>query len=123
MMFDSLPSAEPQIREGRVRALALCGSARHHLMPDVPTMTEAGVPNMSARSWGGVFAPLNTPKPIVERVERAVRETVAVPEVRQQLARSGGDAAGSTAEELRDLVRTETETWGEVVRAANITPG
>jgi len=121
MTFDSLPSSEPQIRAGRVRALAMCAAKRHHLLPDLPTMQEAGVPNYVAGAWGALFAPVGTPRPIIERVARVVGESLAAADVRQRLARSGGDAESSTPEELTRIVQTETEVWGQVVREANIT--
>jgi tripartite-type tricarboxylate transporter receptor subunit TctC len=122
MMFDSLPSAEPQVRAGRVRALALCAPQRHALLPDLPTMMEAGVPDYAARTWGGVFAPVGTPQPVVERLGGAIREAAAAPEFRAQMARSGGDAEASSPEELARMLMRESETWGRVVREANITP-
>jgi tripartite-type tricarboxylate transporter receptor subunit TctC len=121
VMFDSLPSAEPQVRAGRVRALALCAPQRHALMPELPTMVEAGVPDYAARTWGGVFAPVGTPQPVVERLGRAIQEAAAAPGFRAQMARSG-DAGASSPEELARMVREESATWGQVVREANITP-
>ncbi|MBR0681297.1 tripartite tricarboxylate transporter substrate binding protein [Roseomonas eburnea] len=121
MMFDSLPSAEPHVRGGRVRALALCGPQRHPLMPDLPTMQEAGVPGYAAASTGALFAPRGTPPEIVARLGAAVRELVENAAFREQLGRSGGDAAASTPAELAQMMAQESEQWGQVVRAANIT--
>jgi tripartite-type tricarboxylate transporter receptor subunit TctC len=122
MMFDSLPSAEPQVRAGRVRALALCAPRHHALMPDLPTMVEAGVPDYAARTWGGEFAPVGTPQPVVARLGGAIQEAAAAPGFRAQMARSGGDAEASSPDELARMVREESATWGQVVREANITP-
>ncbi|WP_431284359.1 Bug family tripartite tricarboxylate transporter substrate binding protein [Humitalea sp. 24SJ18S-53] len=120
MMFDSLPSAEPQVKGGRIRALALCGTQRHALMPDLPTMTEAGVPNYAAASTGGLFAPLGTPAPVVARLGAAVRELVENEAFRTQLGRSGGDAVATSPEELGSLMAQESAVWEVVVREANI---
>lgn len=121
MMFDSLPSAEPHVRGGRVRALAICGTRRHPLMPELPTMEEAGVPNYSASSTGGLFAPRGTPPEIVARLNAAVTELAANDAFREQLGRSGGDAATSSPEELAVMMRQESEKWGQVVTAASLT--
>ena len=121
MMFDSLPSAEPHVRGGRVRALAVCGRQRHPLMPELPTMEEAGVANYSAGSTGGLFAPRGTPPEIVARLNAAVTELAANDAFREQLGRSGGDATTSTPEDLAVMMRQESEQWGQVVSAAALT--
>jgi len=121
MMFDSLPSCEPQIKAGRVRALAMCAAKRHHLLPDLPTMQEAGVANYAAGAWGALFAPKGTPQPVVDKVAQVMREALSNADLRARLARSGGDAEPSTPAELAQILAGETEVWGRVVREANIT--
>ena len=91
-MFDSLPSCVPRIRAGRVRVLAICAAQRHALLPDVPTMREAGVARYTAGTWGAVFAPAGMPAPIIARVAEASRATLANPATRDQSARTGSDA-------------------------------
>ncbi|MBB5695418.1 Bug family tripartite tricarboxylate transporter substrate binding protein [Muricoccus pecuniae] len=120
MMFDSLPSAEPQVRGGRVRALALCGTGRHPLLPELPTMVEAGLPGYAAASTGGLFAPQGTPSTVVDRVARAVADLVASSVFREQMARSGGDAVAAGPAELAAMMARESEQWGTVVREAKI---
>ena len=120
MMFDSLPSAEPQVKGGRVRALALCGTRRHPLLPELPTMEEAGLPGYAAASTGGLFAPQGTPSAVVERVAAAVRELVDSAAFRDQMGRSGGDAVAAGPAELATMMARESEQWGTVVREAKI---
>lgn len=121
MMFDSLPSATPHVQGGRARALALCGLQRHPLMPELPTMREAGVADYAAASTGGLFVPRDTPSEVVARLGAAVRELVENPAFREQLGRSGGDAAASSPAELAAMMAQESEQWGQVVRAAGLT--
>jgi tripartite-type tricarboxylate transporter receptor subunit TctC len=121
MMFDSLPSALPHVEGGRVRAFGLCGTKRHPLVPDLPTLTEQGVPNYNAASTGGLFAPRGTPQQVIAVLNAAVRELAAQPAFREQLGRSGGDAEASTPEGLGEMMAQESALWAEVVRDAGIT--
>ena len=121
-MFDSLPSAVPQIRGGRVKALAICATRRHPLVPELPTMVEAGVPNYEAGTWGAVFAPMGTPAPIIARLATATREALTHQPTIDGLARAGGDAWHSTPEELGRILQAEIALWGQVVREAGIRP-
>jgi tripartite-type tricarboxylate transporter receptor subunit TctC len=120
-MFDSLPSCAPQMRGGRVRGLAICAAKRHPLVPELPTMQEAGVKDYVAGTWGAVFAPVGTPQPIIARMVAASREALMHEPTREALARAGGDAEYSTPEELAATLRAEIELWGQVVREAKIT--
>jgi tripartite-type tricarboxylate transporter receptor subunit TctC len=122
-MFDSLPSLTPQLRGGRVKGLAICATKRHALVPELPTMQEAGVPNYEAGTWAAVFAPKGTPQPIIARLATATREALSHEPTKAALARAGGDAEFCTPEELADLLQREIALWGTVVREANITAG
>ncbi|MBD0275089.1 MAG: tripartite tricarboxylate transporter substrate binding protein [Acetobacteraceae bacterium] len=122
-MVDQLPSCIGQVRAGQVRALAVTGPRRSPLLPDVPTMAEAGLPGAENTSWGAVLVPAGTPEAAVERVNAAVREAVGVPAVKERMAQAGADAAASSPAELAALVRRETERWGKVVKEARISVG
>jgi tripartite-type tricarboxylate transporter receptor subunit TctC len=121
-MVDQLPSCIGQVRAGQVRALAVTGPRRSPLLPDVPTMAEAGLPGAENTSWGAVLVPAGTPGAAVERLGAAVREAVGVPAVRERMAQAGADAAASSPAELAALMRRETERWGKVVKEAGISP-
>ena len=121
-MFDSLPSCVPQMRGGRVRGLAICAVRRHPLVPELPTMQEAGVPNYEAGTWGAVFAPVGTSPAVVARLAEASREALSHAPTREALGRAGGDAEFSTPEELAAKLRAEIALWGQVVREAGIRP-
>ncbi|MGG5820246.1 Bug family tripartite tricarboxylate transporter substrate binding protein [Falsiroseomonas sp. HW251] len=120
-MFDSMPSSYPQIRANVIRPLAMCGAKRHQLLPDVPTMTESGIPDCVAGTWIAIFAPNGTPAPIVARVAEAARQAAGEPALTEALFRAGADADWSGAEDLHATMVRETAQWGDVVRQANIT--
>ena len=120
-MLDQLPSAIGQIQGGRVRALAVTGTRRSRLLPDVPTVAEIGLPAAQATSWGAVMAPPGTPAPVVERLNAEIRAALALPAVQERLAAAGAEAVSSTPAELAAFIRSETEKWGRVVREARIT--
>jgi tripartite-type tricarboxylate transporter receptor subunit TctC len=120
-MFDSMPSSWPQIRSGTIRPLAMCGTKRHPLLPNVPTMTQAGVPNYSAGTWIAIFAPNGTPRPVVDRFAEMSRQSLGEAALGEALARAGADPAWEPAELLHETMVRETAIWGEVVRQAGIT--
>ena len=120
-MFDQLPSSVAHVREGRLRALCTTGAARHALLPNVPTAAEAGLADYQVASWNALLAPAATPGVTVVRQAAAVAEVMALPTVRDRLRPLGADPAASTPAALAALLRSETQRWGEVVRAAHIT--
>ncbi|WP_431281318.1 Bug family tripartite tricarboxylate transporter substrate binding protein [Humitalea sp. 24SJ18S-53] len=120
-MFDSMPSSLPQVRAGTVRPLAMCGAKRHALLPQLPTMEEAGLPNCVAGTWIAIFAPIGAPPSIANRFGELSRQALAEPTLKEALARAGADAESSTPEELTTIMVRETALWGEVVREAGIT--
>ena len=121
LMLDQLPSCIGQVQAGRVRALAVTGSARHPLLPEVPSMAEAGLAGASATSWGAVMAPTGTPVPAIARLNAALNAALADQSVRTRLVQAGADPLSSTPEAVAERMRAETATWGRVVREANIT--
>jgi tripartite-type tricarboxylate transporter receptor subunit TctC len=121
VMLDQLPSALPMIQANRVRALAVTGPRRSSLLPNVPTMAEAGFADAQATSWGAVMAPAGTPAPVIERLNAVIREALAEPATQQRLVAAGADAVSSTPAELAATMRSETEKWGRVIREARIT--
>ena len=122
MMFNVLPSALSYIQAGKLRALAVTGATRAAVLPDVPTMIEAGVPNYTAFTWNGLLAPAATPKPIIDTINAAVARALKDPSVLEGYARIGQDPAWGTPEEFAQLLRDETTKWSRVIKAANIQP-
>lgn len=108
------------IRAGKLRAIAVTGPARWPGLPDVPTVAEQGVSGYDVRSWAGLMAPAGTPRPIIDRLNAELLKALQVPSVRTRLEEMGGEARGSTPEELRALVTSETQKWTQVVAEAKI---
>lgn len=110
----------PNIRGGKLRAIAVTGPARWPGLPDVPTVAEQGVAGYDVRSWAGLMAPAGTPRPIIDRLNAELLKALQVPSVRTRLEEMGGEARGSTPEEMRAMVTAETQKWTQVVADAKI---
>jgi tripartite-type tricarboxylate transporter receptor subunit TctC len=114
------PPASGPIKAGTVRALAVTAAKRHPGFPDVPTMAEAGVPNMEVPVWTAFFLPAKTPPAIVARLQKEVARVVHTPEVRERFAGMGIEPVGGTSEELGRQVASDIAKWKAVAKAANI---
>ena len=108
------------IKAGKLRALATTGAQRWSAMPEVPTVVEQGVPGYDVRSWAGFMAPAGTPRPIVERLRAETLKALQVATVRARLEDMGGEARGSTPEEMTTMVSAELKRWTAVVNDAHI---
>lgn len=115
-----LATGGPFVREGRLRALAITSRERSPLFPDLPTIGESVVPGFAIESWIGLFAPAQTPAPLVERVNAAVRAALALPDVNARLAALSFDTRSAGVQEFREFVPKEIEKFGRLVRAAGI---
>ena len=120
LMFDSLPSSMSFIRSGKLKALGASSTKRLAVLPDVPTLIEAGVPDFDLTTWYGVWAPVGTPKDIVARMNAEIVRLVVMPDMKEKLAGLGVEASAFTPEQFAAFNRTEYERWGRIVRAANI---
>jgi tripartite-type tricarboxylate transporter receptor subunit TctC len=109
-----------QIRAGKVRALASTGPQRWPGLPEVPTVAEQGVAGYDVRSWAGLLVPAGTPRPIVERLHAETQKALQEPAVRQKLVDIGGEARGSTPDEMKAMLLAETDKWSRLVAEANI---
>jgi len=118
IMFDNLPSALPLIKAGKLRAIAVTSLKRAPALPDVPTISESGLPGFEASSWFGVLAPAGTPSPIVAKINADVNKWLQSPEAREQMLAQGANAAGGTPEQFAAHIRAETEKWAKVVKAS-----
>lgn len=120
LFFDNTPSILPQVRAGAARALAITGAERSPLVPEVPTMEEAGFPGFVIAPWFGLMAPKKTPDKVVERINQAYQEALRDPDVVRRLAEMGMTISGGTAAEFQDHMRTESRRWRELVRTHGI---
>jgi tripartite-type tricarboxylate transporter receptor subunit TctC len=121
LMFDAIGSSLAQIQAGKFRALAVTSAKRAAVLPNVPTVQEAGVPGFDVSVWYGVFAAAGTPAPIVQKLNAEFIRAMNVPEVRKQIEASGYQVVGSTPAQLDAHLRAEIVRWAKVVKAAGVT--
>lgn len=122
MMFTDLLTGMPLVREGKLRGLAVTTRERSSLLPEMPTMEEAGVRDFDITSWQGWFAPTNVPEDIVSILNTNLRSIVEDPQMKSQLAERGMDAFSSTPAEFKDFVEKQLVLWSQLIRDAGIQP-
>lgn len=122
VMFDSIASALPHIRAGKLRAIAVASNTRSSLLPNVPTVAESELPGYSAHSWLGIFVPAGTPRSVVERLQRDLVAAIDDPKAQARLVEAGFEPKSSTREDFAKLVREEMEKWRPVVKMSGATP-
>jgi tripartite-type tricarboxylate transporter receptor subunit TctC len=113
-------STMPHVRAGRLRALAVSSGRRSPSVPELPTVSEAGLPGFAVDQWYALFAPAGTPKPVVEKLYGEVAKTAANPDTRARLLTMGLDPVAMPPDEFTAYVKSETEKWGKLVREAGI---
>jgi tripartite-type tricarboxylate transporter receptor subunit TctC len=122
VMFDSIATSGPYLRNGQLRALAVALPKRSPALPDVPTMAEAGVAGHDAVAWAGLLAPAATPRPVIDGLNAAVRTALADPEVQAKIRAVGAEVHPSTPEEMDQRLQRELAKWGQMARALGIRP-
>jgi tripartite-type tricarboxylate transporter receptor subunit TctC len=120
--FSALPEASAQIKEGLLRALAVTSNKRISILPDVPTMDEAGVPGQEQEAPQCIWAPAGTPPAIIDLLYREIAKAVATPELKQKMAAIGFETAALTPQEVAERIRTDMPKWAKLIRDANIRP-
>ena len=120
VMFDAITTMTEQVRGGKVKALATTGKQRSEVMPDVPTMSEAGVPGYEATIWLGVMAPRGTPKDVVDKLNAAISKIVGQAEIKQAWSKQGAVPLVMTPDAFDKYVRDDIAKWERVIRTANI---
>lgn len=120
LLWVSIPAAAQFVKSGKVKALAVSTVKRSAVFPDVPTMAESGFKDFEVDSWYAMFVPASTPKPIVERLNKAALKVLAQPEVKEKLLSQGAEAVGDSPSQLGAVVKKEIAKWKQVVKAANI---
>ncbi len=118
VLSNDLLNAIPQVKAGKVKALAITGSARSKALPEVPTVAEAGLKNYEAVGWQGVMVRTGTSEAIVNRLNAEINKALADPELRERLTSQGLDVVGGTVAQFADFVRRDTERWREAVNAS-----
>jgi tripartite-type tricarboxylate transporter receptor subunit TctC len=120
--FATLPAVVPQIRGGKVRAIALASSQRNPAVPDVPTMAEWGIPDFDVGTWSGIIGPRGIPADVVQKINKAVADVVNDPAIKQRLLEEGSEIRLMTPAEFGAFIRAENARWVKVVRDAGIKP-
>lgn len=120
MMFDSVTGSRPLVQGGKLRYLAVASAERVSLLPDVPTLSEAGVKNVVADNRFGLFAPKGTPPEVIEALSKALQRAVLNPDLKTTMANQGAEMRYAPGPELGDIVIEEHKYWGDVVKKANV---
>lgn len=120
LMFPSLFTAYPQVKGGKLRALGIAGDKRSSVLPDVPTLAEQGIANVSMSQWYALFAPAKTPKAVIDRLNRELNSVLADKALQKKIEDQGAEVETSTPEQLKTLVKKEVVRWKAVVTAAKI---
>lgn len=118
LFFDSIAAGLPYVQSGQARGIAVLSSKRSPLAPDVPTMSEAGVPGLEVDSWLGIFAPAKTPPEVIAKLRREIR--AALPDLKERFEKSGGEVWDVPDDKLNGFVASEHETWTKLIREAGI---
>jgi tripartite-type tricarboxylate transporter receptor subunit TctC len=122
VMFDAVAALAPHVKSGRIKLLAVCGTNRAALLPDVPTLDEAGVKGYGMYSWGGIIAPAKLPRPLVDKLHRDIGEALRMPDVRERLTQLGAEVVAGTPEQFDALLRSETVRYAKLIKDAGIIP-
>jgi len=120
LVFENILAAVPLIQSGKVRALAVTSGTRASSLPEVPTLSEAGLPGYEIVSWQAVFAPAGTPQPVVQRLATEIGKIINDPEVKSRLAGLGVEPSGAGPAELGALQKSEVAKWAKLIKASNI---
>ena len=120
MMIENVASTLPQVKAGKLKALAVSGLKRSALLPDMPTLDESGLKGYEIFAWNGLFVPAGTPKPIISKIHAETVKAIAQPDVKQRMAALGAEGVTSTPEEFAAYVRSEIKRWAKTVQEAGI---
>jgi len=120
MMIDAITTTAPTVEGGQVRALGTTGKARSKLLPNVPTISEAGVPGYEATIWLGIMAPAGTPKPIVDKLNAEINKVLSKPEVKEAWAKQGAEPLVMSPAEFDTYLRGDIDKWAKVIQTAGI---
>ncbi len=122
MLFDSVPTMAPMIKAGKVRALGTSGATRSAILPDVPTIAEAGVPGFQATLWVGFMAPAGTPQPIIETLNREITKILSRPDIKAAWEKTGATPVVMTQPQFKDFMEAQVTKWADVIKANHIKP-
>lgn len=121
LFFGNLASTLQHVQSGKLRALAVTSAKRSSMLPDVPTLAEAGVREAEIYEWNAVFAPAGTPEPVVQKLNAALQKAIDAPEVKARIAQLGGEPQRATPDAAQDFIRSQMSLWARVIKDRNIT--
>lgn len=119
VLFETTLTVQPQIKAGKMRALAIGGALRSSVMPEVPTIAESGYPGFDAQNWYGVYAPARTPPEIVARLNQEIVKVLRLPDVRERFAALGAEIVANTSEQHLAFLKAEMAKWDKIAKATN----
>lgn len=122
VLVTAAPTAIPQVKGGKVRALLVTSPQRLAALPEAPTSAEAGLKDFTATNWFGIAAPKGTPQPVIDRLQAEVKKALASPDLVKRFAEQGASPGGQSAAEFGKFVQSQTQTWGRVIKAAGVQP-
>jgi tripartite-type tricarboxylate transporter receptor subunit TctC len=122
MAFAPIPASHSNVAAGKLRALAVTSTTRSSLLPDVPTIAESGIAGFDASLYYGLAAPAGTPRPIIDKLNKALRDALASDEVKRQLGNDGTDITPGTPEDYADAIDKDEKKWAQLVKASGVEP-
>jgi tripartite-type tricarboxylate transporter receptor subunit TctC len=121
-MFDNITSTLPHVKSGKVKALGISQLKRSPLLPEIPTMDEAGLKGFESNTYFGVFAPAGTPAAVVQRLNAEINKSLAAADFKERLAANGAEGVGGTPEQFARVIERETQKYAAVIKRAGIKP-
>jgi len=121
-MIDSLPAALPNVRAGRTRAIATTGKKRAPALPNIPTVSEAGLPGYELVTWWGIAVPAGTPQALIAKLNKEIVQVMALPDVKELLATQGAESRTTTPEQFSDYIKSQIDFYGKIIAGAGIKP-
>ena len=122
LTITGVPPLYPQVKAGRLRGIAVASAKRLTLLPELPSIAEAGVPGYESTTWFGPLAPAKTPKDIIVKINTQLMQTLQSPDVRERFAAEGIEALGGTPDQFAEYIRSEIARWGRVIKEAGVRP-
>jgi tripartite-type tricarboxylate transporter receptor subunit TctC len=122
MIFDPITAIITHVKAGSLRGIAVTTTTRSSISPEIPTIAESGLPGYDAATWGGILAPAGTPREIVAKLNASINAALKMEDVRAKLQGAGIEIQGGTPEQFGNVIKSEVEKWGRIIKAAGIQP-
>jgi tripartite-type tricarboxylate transporter receptor subunit TctC len=122
MLFDNVLTGKAHVDSGRLKGIAISSKARSAIAPDIPTVSESGLPGFDSWNYFGIFGPANTPQAVVQRVNAEMNKILADPAIKERFLALGFEVTGGTPQQFAEVMASESRRWGAVIKAANIKP-